>query len=152
MNNTTSSTFFSPDLNHLSVTLAELYQEGVAEISACMEVDRKLETLWDEDKNPAAEIFPEAGFPCRNNPFDATMVAFNRSSSKLTMLLSLLKPLVVVAEIYDPYGRFVKRLFNEKIGRGLTELVCLGCRQRKGPFILLLSSSEGMRSFRIKIN
>jgi hypothetical protein len=150
MNKTTGSTNYSPDLNHLAVTMVELYQEGVAEICACNDEVREKEQIWDEEKNPDASIFPEAGFPCRTNPFDATMIAYNRSSSKLTILLSLSKPLVVVAESYDAYGRFIKRLFNKRIGRGLTEIVCLGCRQRKGPFMILLSSSEGMRSFRIR--
>jgi hypothetical protein len=150
MNKTTGSTYYSPDLNHLAVTMVELYQEGVEEICACSEEVEEKEQVWDEEKNPDAPIFPEAGFPCRTNPFDATMVAYIRSSSKLTILLSLSKPLVVVAESYDAHGRFIKRLFNNKIGRGLTEIVCLGCRQRKGPFMILLSSSEGMRSFRIR--
>jgi len=146
---TDSTSYYSRDLSHLSVTIAELYQEGVPEISACCRDDEDLGPDWDLEENPDSYIFPEAGFPCRTNPFDATLIAFEWRASKLTFLLSLAKPLLVVAEIYGTDGRFIKRLFIKKIGRGLTEIVGLGCWQLKETFVLVLHSYEGMRSFRI---
>jgi hypothetical protein len=152
MNKTAGSKSCFPDLSHLSGTIAELYQGGVDEICAIHIKEKVPVSIWDEDKNPDAAIYPEAGFPCRTNPFDATMVAFDESASKLTILLSLSKPLLVIAELYGPDGRFIKRLFNKRMERGLTEIIGRGRRQQKRIFMILLHSSEGMRSFRIQCN
>jgi hypothetical protein len=152
MKKTSGSSSYSKDLSHLSITIAELFQQGVAEISACSGVENEMLPELNLEEHPDSYLFPEVGFPCRSNPFDATLIAFDRKASKLTFLLSLTRPLMVVAEIYGLDGRFIKRLFIKKIGRGLTEVVGLGCWQLKGTFVILLQSYEGMRSFRITQN
>jgi len=78
------------------------------------------------------------------------MIAFDKAASKLTILLSLLKPLRVVADIYSKDGRFIKRLFDMRMERGLTEIISLGYRMGKEAFVVLLNSGDGIMSFKIK--
>jgi len=150
MNRTADSRFQSPDLHQLVRSFAELFQEGVAEVSAMGREERNRETVWEENKNPGTLLLNETCLPRYSNPFVGSVVFFSRPTSKLTILLSMGKPLRVIAEIYGHNGRFIKRLFDRKIEPGLTEITGLGIRPRKGAFVVLLNSVEGMKYYRIK--
>ena len=149
MNRTAGFTPCSPDLSHLVHVIAELFQDGVAEVSASGMLEQNTGTGWEEKENPGSVFVHETGIPLRTNPFEGSVVAFDRNASKLTILISLGKPMRVIAEIYGPNGRFVKCLFDRRIERGLTEITGVGRRKRNETFVVLLNSGEGIRSFRI---
>ncbi|MBK7030604.1 MAG: hypothetical protein IPH45_15985 [Bacteroidales bacterium] len=150
MNQTTESRSSLPGLSNLVHTIAELYQDGVQDTYAPGRTnwDPFLERLLLEAQGVV--YVPGTGIPCKLNPFDGTLVLYDRTLSRLKILLSLPKPLRVVGELYRTDGVFIKRLFDREIGKGASEIVGIGCKRRRGEFMLMLNSPEGMRSFRIK--
>ncbi|NVO19180.1 MAG: hypothetical protein HXX13_05735 [Bacteroidetes bacterium] len=134
----------------LTNTLVEIYDQGIDEIIASRDdepVHRSVYNILDE-----VDEFrlPEHRITGRTHPFDATMISFDRSSLKLTFLISLVKPMRVIGEVYGEDGKFTKHLFDKVLKRGLTEITGVGCKNQHGAFVILLHSNEGMKSFRIR--
>lgn len=150
MKKTAHSRSYSPGVNPMVSTIAQLYQDGVAEGRIHYLRGTTLGEDWEEQVLPGSVIKPEVGFPSRTNPFEGTIIAFDKSMSKLTILLGLGKPVRVVAELYSFKGKFIKRLFDKKMEQGLTEIICLGCGRQKDPFVVVLNSGEGMKAFRVR--
>jgi hypothetical protein len=150
MNQTTDSKSCLPGLSHLVQTVAELFHDDVQDRFAPGKGD------W----NPVVErlileaqgvvYYPDTAIPSKLNPFDGTLVFYDRPASRLTILLTLQRSLRVVGELYRTDGVFIKRLFDRQIVKGSSEIVGIGCMKTRGEFIFLLHSSEGMRSFRIR--
>ena len=77
------------------------------------------------------------------------MVAYDEILSRFTIMLSLNKSLRVVAELYSREGIFIKCMFDRHIQHGLTEISGFAKGVSLNGFVVMFSSSEGMKSFKI---
>jgi len=149
MSNNTGTRHCLPDLSHLSRTIAELSMEGVRETLAVGK--RSWEPVKEriELRRRGVEHYKDTNIPIRNNPFEGTLVMFDRAASRLTILLNLSRSQRVVAELYRRDGSYIKRLFDRYIPQGASEIIGLGCRHRKGEFVITLHSFDGTKNFKI---
>lgn len=149
MNNKTGTRHCQPDLSHLSRTIAELSFEGARETLAIGKWNWEPVRERIELRRKGVEHYKDTNIPIRSNPFEGTLVLFDRAASRLTILLNLSKSLRVVAELYRMDGSYIKRLFDRQIPMGSSEIIGLGCRHRKGEFVITLHSCDGTKNFKI---
>lgn len=145
-NNTLSS---ASNLRRLVRTVAELYRDDIQDTLAAVHHEDRSYTFFDARKPGQSQGLQEACYPHRNNPFDGSMVAYDEILSRFTIMLSLTKPLRVVAELYSREGLFIKCMFDRHIQLGLTEITGFAKGANLNGFVVMFSSSEGMKSFKI---
>ncbi|MBK7212648.1 MAG: hypothetical protein IPH88_04990 [Bacteroidales bacterium] len=144
-NHTLSS---ASNLRRLVRTVAELYRDDIQDTLAVSHEAHSY-TFFDARQPGQSQGLQEACYPHRNNPFDGSMVAYDEVLSRFTIMLSLAKSLRVVAELYSREGVFIKCMFDRHIQLGLTEISGFAKGVSLKGFIVMFSSSEGMKSFKI---
>jgi len=136
-----------PDLLHLAKTIAELYQEKTTNIRSLEGYENLLNETGIRQFHVGHPVVRKTCLPRMVNPFESSIVFYSVSASRLMILLLLEKTQWVVVEIFDQEGQFLKRLFSKNIHKGVTEIIVIGCQHLDLPFVLVLNSGEGMRSF-----
>jgi hypothetical protein len=138
----------SPELKNLSHTVAELFSDRNTEMA-----DMDPQVANKSRKIGEYIIANEVDdFPFRPNPFMGSVVAYDKAASRLSILLSLASAKRVVIELYDEERRFIKRIFDRKVEKGLTEIIRLASGMPRGEFVVVLNCDDGIKSFRISLH